>query len=133
MHRVITHWILIATSVLVTACGPEVLYERSIATGADEEQPSWAYTDSLAYEFDVPSTDQRYDLELLVEHAEAFPYENFYLNLHTTPPNGKRTTERVSLQLSGEYGEWHGACSGGDCELGYYAVGTDAVRSIRTL
>ena len=115
MRRIIFCNLLAVTAGLITACGPQVVYERTVATGADHS--GWSYADSVAYEFAIPGTDQAYDLELLITHGTSFPYENFYLNIHTEPPNGKQTTERISLELSGGYGEWYGDCSAESCEL----------------
>ena len=96
------------------ACGPTVVYEetRTVANGS-----GWSYQDSLVFTPNIPSDQQVYDLELVVEHGEDFPYENFYLKIHTTPPSGLRTTELISLDISGDFGAWHGDCGGGICEL----------------
>ena len=99
---------------LLTSCGPTVLYEKVTPTETDQ---GWAYTDTLSFQFTVTDNQQLYDMELVVQHSEEFAYENFYLNIHTTGPNGIRTTERISLDLSGEFGAWNGDCSGGRCEL----------------
>ncbi|WP_173021470.1 gliding motility lipoprotein GldH [Lewinella sp. W8] len=98
---------------LLTGCGPEILFERT------QELPTggWAYQDSVAFEFSVPDTVRKYDLLLNVTHDQSFPYQNFYVNIHTDFPNGRRTTQRVSLQLAGDFGAWLGDCGGTSCDL----------------
>jgi len=97
--------------VLFSACGPTVIYEQ------EKEFPAigWAYQDSARYDFTIPSAEQAYDLVLRLEHGTEFPYQNFYVKLHTGFPSGKRTSEQVSLQLSGDFGAWLGDCSGEVC------------------
>ena len=99
---------------LFSSCGPTVLYEEITPTpGAD----GWSYADTLSFQFTVADAQQRYDMSLIVKHGEDFAYENFYLNIRTTGPSGTNTTERISLDLSGDFGAWYGECAGGSCEL----------------
>ena len=99
---------------VLTSCGPTVLYEQVTPT---QDEVGWRYADSLSFAFTIADAQQPYDMALVVQHDEAFAYENFYLKIHTTGPNGVRTTERISLDLSGDFGVWHGDCSGQTCEL----------------
>jgi gliding motility-associated lipoprotein GldH len=85
-------------------CGPEVIYDRAETLPAE----GWSYADSVAFEFAIPDTVRNYDLVLMVEHDQTFPYQNFYVNIHTDFPNGRRTTQLVSLQLAGDFGAWLG-------------------------
>jgi gliding motility-associated lipoprotein GldH len=96
---------------LLSSCGPTVIYEQ------EKEVPTagWAYQDSARFDFSIPEADQAYDLVLKLEHGTTFPYQNFYVKLHTGFPSGKRTTEQVSLQLSGDFGTWLGDCNSEVC------------------
>lgn len=98
---------------LLAGCGPTVVYEQSF----EVEESGWAYPDSLHYSFDIPSTENQYDLLISIGHRETFPYENFYVNIYTDLPNGRRTKERLNLDLAGDYGIWNGDCSGGYCQV----------------
>jgi len=102
---------LLLLSTLFTACGPAVIYEKEQTIDA----AGWAYADSVRFAFHIPSTEQAYDYVLSLEHAENFPYQNFYVQLHTGFPSGKRRTEQVSLQMAGDFGEWYGDCGGETC------------------
>jgi gliding motility-associated lipoprotein GldH len=94
-------------------CGPEVIYDRAETLPAE----GWSYADSVAFEFAIPDTVRNYDLVLMVEHDQTFPYQNFYVNIHTDFPNGRRTTQLVSLQLAGDFGAWLGNRGGKTCTL----------------
>lgn len=103
---------LFAVAMLLFACGPTVIYDQQ----KEMPETGWAYQDTARYDFSIPATDQAYDLVLNLEHGTAFPYQNFYVKIHTGFPSGKRTTEEVSLQLAGDFGAWLGDCGGEVCD-----------------
>lgn len=97
----------------LSACGPEVIYEKDV----DFPNGSWAWADSVQFNYSVQDTSRLYDVLLEVSHGTDFAYQNFYVKIHTTPPSGKRFGEQLSLQLAGDFGEWLGDCSGEQCKL----------------
>ena len=104
----------------LTACGPDIVYaeQRDLPRG-------WSYADSLAFPFTIADTSAAYDLEVTLDHGTDFPYQNTYVLLHTTFPDGHRTTSRVNLQLAGDFGVWKGDCSATSCTyLTPIALGT---------
>lgn len=98
---------------LFTACGPEVVFEKEVGF----PEAGWSYADSTSFNYSLDNVEQAYDLILDVAHGVDFPYQNFYVNLHSTFPNGKRQSEQLSLQLAGDFGIWLGDCSGDRCTL----------------
>ena len=104
---------LLSMLLFFTACGPEVIYEEEV----DFPENGWSYSDSTTFSYILDDVSQAYDLILDVEHGVDFAYQNFYVNLHTTFPNGKRQSEQLSLQLAGNFGIWLGDCSGDLCTL----------------
>jgi|APTNR8051073442_1049403.scaffolds.fasta_scaffold00482_14 gliding motility-associated lipoprotein GldH len=99
---------------LLTACGPGYTYKKTYEL--DPEQ-GWTYADTLAYDFEVPDSQRIYNLYLRLNHSTAFPYQNLYVRLHTTFPNGQRISEQVSLELGDKAGQWLGDCNSRRCEL----------------
>lgn len=110
--------VLASLILLITACGPVVIYDEMTTVA----ESGWSYGDSLTFNFEVPNATEAYDLAIRVEHAEDFPYENFYIKIHTEGPSGARTTERLSLDIAGDFGAWHGDCSGQHCSLDVYIL-----------
>ncbi|MEM9931598.1 MAG: gliding motility lipoprotein GldH, partial [Bacteroidota bacterium] len=94
------------------ACGPNVIFSETTAITNTE----WTYADSAHFQFTIPTTETAYDFVLSVDHSNAFPYQNFYVVLHTGFPNGVRQSQQISLQLAGDFGEWKGRCAGENCE-----------------
>lgn len=109
MYRLIIF--LLPLVVCCTACGPNVIFTESKSF----PESGWAYADTAHFKFVIPSTETAYDFVLSVDHNKEFAYQNFYVQLHTGFPNGKRQSQELSLQLAGDFGAWKGSCSGAVC------------------
>jgi len=97
--------------VVFASCGPKVIYEHHI-----EVPQKWAYKDSLFYEFEVSDTLKPYDISLDITHEATFGYENLYIYTVTVFPEGKRSSNPVSLQLADTTGDWIGKCDDQECQ-----------------
>lgn len=95
------------------ACGPTYEYEVAI----DLPDSGWQYQDSLVADFSIEDTTTYYDLFLEITHTPDFPYENFYLQVHTQFPEGERLSEQFSVQLAGKAGVWLGDCNSSTCTI----------------
>lgn len=104
--------ILLFLAVICSACGPKVVFSDE----KDLPATGWAYADTARFEFTIPDTETAYDFVLHVGHSTDFPNQNFYVNVYTGFPSGKRSAQQLSLQLAGNYGEWLGDCSGENCQ-----------------
>lgn len=98
---------------LLAACGPNYSYESEL--NLDEQ--GWFYQDSLVANFTIEDTSTIYNLHLLLDHQTNFPFQNFYVRIHTTFPGGERLTEQVSLEIAGKAGNWLGDCRQDQCQL----------------
>ncbi|MFK8161540.1 MAG: gliding motility lipoprotein GldH [Lewinella sp.] len=98
---------------ICSACGPTVIYEEEVQL----PETGWAYPDSTHFQFSITEPETAYNFVLHLEHGTDFPYQNFYIKLHTGFPNGKRNSQQLSLQLAGAFGAWKGDCSGTSCNL----------------
>ncbi|MCS7037354.1 MAG: gliding motility lipoprotein GldH [Saprospiraceae bacterium] len=96
---------------LLAGCGRAPFYEQE----APIEEGCWAYDDTVRFSFSVADTSLRYNLYLSVEHADTFPYQNIYVQIHTTYPDGQRFVKLLPLDLFDATGQPNGACSGGVC------------------
>ncbi|MEO0733012.1 MAG: gliding motility lipoprotein GldH [Bacteroidota bacterium] len=104
---------LLPLCLFLTACGPATLYEAEHAL----PDKGWTYGDVTAFTFTVTDTTQAYDLFLNVTHQPDFAYQNFYVLLYASLPSGTVDTQRVSLQLAGDFGSWLGDCGSSGCTL----------------
>ncbi len=106
-------WIILLNTLLITACVKPTLVDRE----SDIPESGWAYADTLRWDFEVADTNAIYDLLLTIEHGTDFRYQNCYVQFHTLFPQGEVLTEKVSLELQTQVGQWLGDCGSSDCEL----------------
>lgn len=78
---------------------------------------SWSYQDSMLIKVPVTDTKQRYNLYLDVEHSPEFSYQNLYVRINTAFPSGERVSDKVSLELADDTGQWYGKCNSDNCTL----------------
>lgn len=104
---------LIIVLLVVIACGKKPFYEQSQSIS----ESGWEYGNRIDFSFDIDNTDSKYDLLLDVRHDLEYTYENTYVRIHTTFPNGETITDQVSLQLADEYDQWEGTCKGDKCTV----------------
>ncbi|HMX03270.1 MAG TPA: gliding motility lipoprotein GldH [Chitinophagales bacterium] len=103
-------------SVLVTcfvAAGCE--QSRVFDKNTPIDKSGWAYGTALSYEVQINDTTQSYNLYINVRHTDAYPYNNIWINMTTTFPDGTKQTTKVDVPLSEPEGEWMGNCVDGIC------------------
>ena len=98
---------------LLAACGPNYSAESEITM----DEQGWFYQDSLVAPFNIEDTSAIYNLYLLLDHQTSFPFQNFYVRIHTTFPGGERLSEQLSLEIAGKAGNWLGECNSSECSL----------------
>ncbi len=104
---------LIAPAIFFSACGDDFLYEKNIPV----ESASWAYEDTLTFDFNIDDSTKIYSLLLEVSHSPDFGFQNLYVQMHTRYPSGKEDKQVLSLELASQSGVWNGKCGGKKCTL----------------
>ena len=94
------------------SCGPRVIHSDKLDIGKQ-----WSYGNTLISEYTAQDTSSKYDLALKLIHTKEFEYQNVYLNVATSFPDGVKTTNPLSLDLSTKTGNWLGKCNSKDCEI----------------
>lgn len=103
-------WIFI---LLGLASCSQPFYDRSYEVDAQ----TLSYEDHMDFEFDVQDTQQYYSVWLELEHDEAYPYQNIYLELQSIAPQRDTFQEAFSIDLANKFGYWQGQCSGNKCTI----------------
>lgn len=98
---------------LFVACDEEPIYSSSL----EIPDGKWDYENILTYEVEVQDTSERFDLVLDVLHSTAYEYQNLYVNIHTTYPDGISRQQRLSVDMAAPTGQWYGNCNRSQCEL----------------
>ncbi len=80
---------------------------------------SWKYEEGAEFSFSIEDTSVYYNLELDLNHSTSFRYQNIYIQTETTFPSGESASDVLSLQLTDDYADWIGDCSGETCVAPY--------------
>lgn len=99
--------------IALSSCGPNYILNET----KDIENQQWTYADSLSFTTNIVDTNKIYNLYLDVEHLTEYSFQNMYIRLHSVFPNGKRITERVSVELMTKMGQWQGDCNADECDF----------------
>jgi gliding motility-associated lipoprotein GldH len=102
-------WIFVCCSILLlSACNKNVVYSK-YQTFKDNE---WAAKDKVTFDLDITDTQTLNNINLMVRHADSYPYNNLFLFVTSKYPDGKILTDTMEIVLANEKGEWQGSGAG---------------------
>ncbi len=93
---------------IFSACNQHVLMDENLAV--DDE--GWDYRNRAGFEVLVEDTLSLHAFYLNVRQKESYRYNNLYIFLHTTFPNGTLTHDTIECVLAQPDGKWLGKTSG---------------------
>lgn len=102
-------WPLFAfAALLFGACQTGVVYNYSKPI----EGGLWAAKDRISNSFEVDDTLSSNNFFINLRNTTNFQYSNVFLFVHTTFPNGKKSTDTVECVLTDRAGRWLGSGNG---------------------
>ncbi len=104
---------IVLPAALAWGCGTRFAYEQRY----ELPETGWAWEDTLTFAFDIADTSKVYDMLLEVVHRTDYGFQNVYVRIHTTLPDGTTRTDLVSLELGDRQGRWLGDCGRKRCTL----------------
>jgi gliding motility-associated lipoprotein GldH len=75
----------------------------------------WTYEEGQTFTVNISDTTQAYNLYINIRHTTEYNYNNIWILLTTTLPDGNILTDQIELQLAEPTGEWTGNCLDGIC------------------
>ena len=96
-------------------CGDSKIYLLNETT--EFEGLIWKQSDSLSYQVNITDTSKRYNLGMTINHNTEYTYQNIYLMIHTTFPDGNRFSKQVNIDIADKSGKWYSECSGNNCKV----------------
>lgn len=108
MIKILTTFICL---IFILGCGPKIIFEKKITL----DMQQWKKETTLSFPFNAVDTSGLYDLILEVKTDDNFHYQNLYVNIETSFPEGEKVSDVVSLELSNGAGRSNGKCSGNHC------------------
>lgn len=104
--------IVLLCIVIVSSCGPKIVYEEQFDFG-----DTWEYNETAVFQFEIENSNKEYDLLLTVVHDKNFSHQNFYTNITTKFPTGEEFTDPLSIELANKMGSWLSDCNDNVCLL----------------
>lgn len=98
--------------VLLTACDSSKVYEeyREIPGGV------WNMEEPVDFEVAIDDTTRGNNIIMEVRYTPAYPFQNLYLFLNTTYPDGEKSRDSLMFYLMESSGKPLGDCAGDLCD-----------------
>ncbi len=94
--------------ICLAACSGKIVYSKYHTFGESE----WHAKDKAVFDLDIADTQNFNNISLMVRHAESYPFNNLFLFVTTTYPDGKITRDTMEVVLASDKGEWFGSGAG---------------------
>ncbi|CAG0984489.1 MAG: gliding motility lipoprotein GldH [Bacteroidetes bacterium] len=95
-------------SLVFLACDKNRVFEQNITV----EGGSWAMDNMATFEFEITDTLAEYNILINIRNRNDYPYNNIYLFLQLTAPDGKKATDTLNCLLADEKGRFLGKSAG---------------------
>jgi gliding motility-associated lipoprotein GldH len=108
---------LLCFSLIIFACGDLNLFEENQTI----HKSSWASNQVLRFEYNVTDTIAPKNIYINFRHTGLYKYNNVYLFVTTTAPNGKSIKDTADFTIADPKGKWMGSGIGDvfDIRLAY--------------
>ena len=81
-------------------------------TNQEISSRNWDYIKKVSIPVTIQDENIPYNIYINLRHTADYKYANIFLLVHTTEPDGKKTTERKEFKLAYPDGQWLGKGSG---------------------
>lgn len=96
------------TGLLFASCNKNVVYSKY----QKFKDNQWFVKDKAIFEVEIKDTESLNNINLMVRHADAYPYNNLFLFVTSKYPDGKVMIDTMEIVLANEKGEWQGSGAG---------------------
>lgn len=105
------------TILVLSSCNSDVIFQEKL----DVDPVGWLADSKLEFGFEISDTLPLYDLKLDVFYDEtAYKYENLYVKVFTTFPDGARIEDMISFEMQTSSALENTSCMSETCQLPVY-------------
>lgn len=98
-------WIgILLFTVALNSCGKKPYYAESYPFNSG----IWSSGEMPQFEFEISDLNRSYDLSLLLRIDSDYEYQNMWVLMHNTFPNGAVQTDTINIPVADSKGEWLG-------------------------
>jgi len=99
---------LILSLFVLTSCSNDVVFREYHSF----EENEWNSKDKAVFEMDIHDVQSLNTISLMVRHADSYPFNNIFLFVTTSYPDGAVKTDTMEVMLANSNGEWQGDGAG---------------------
>lgn len=97
--------LLLGVLLLAASCNKNVVFSK-YQTFKDNE---WLAKDKAVFDLEITDTQALNTISLMIRHGDAYPYNNLFLFVTTSYPDGKVLKDTMEVVLANQKGEWQGS------------------------
>ncbi len=101
---------------LTYSCSNSVILDSN----KEFEDKSWNVDDVFETAFDISDTINNYNFFITLRNTDEYPYQNLFVFLTTSFPNGKTKLDTINCPLANRQGKWLGKGFGGVMTIASY-------------
>lgn len=107
-NKIVAGCFLMSAAVFLPSCGGDVVFSKY----QKFENNEWHAKDKAVFDVEITDTESLNNINLMVRHADSYPYSNIFLFVTTKYPDGKTLTDTMEVVLANSKGEWEGSGAG---------------------
>ena len=100
--------VFLVLAVFFCSCNKNVVYSKYQTFKENE----WFAKDKATFDVEITDTETLNNINLMVRHADTYPYSNLFVFVTTKYPDGKILTDTMEIVLANQKGEWQGSGAG---------------------
>lgn len=99
---------VVLCGLIFVSCNKNVVYTKYQTFKNNE----WYAKDKAVFDVEIKDTETLNNINLMVRHADGYPYSNLFVFVTTKYPDGKVLTDTMEIVLANQKGEWQGSGAG---------------------
>ncbi|MBO7428805.1 MAG: gliding motility lipoprotein GldH [Paludibacteraceae bacterium] len=99
---------LVALATSLSSCKDDAFYQASRMIPNE----GWCKGDVVSFDFDMVDTASTYNVLVDIRNNNDYPFQNFWLFIHTVMPDSTEFSDTLNCVLADNYGKWIGKASG---------------------
>jgi gliding motility-associated lipoprotein GldH len=107
-NKLLGFYFLFLLFLVLSACNKNVIYSK-YHTFKDNE---WKVTEKAEFDLEIKDTQSLNNISLMIRHADSYPFNNIFLFVTTSYPDGKIRKDTMEVILANQKGEWMGSGTG---------------------
>jgi len=102
------YFVILCLTFCLAACNRNIVFSEYKSFPNSD----WKINDTVSFDVELNDKVSFHDINLLVRHAETYPYRNIIVFVTVKYPDGAIRTDTMDVLLANDKGEWLGSGAG---------------------